>query len=329
MSKQLVKFYYGSEENYLQKWAQGGLKGGVFFSIDENGENRGIWFNGARYSVIETNPQIPDNIKDRYDIAYCEIIENEDKFTPGKGYTIQFIDIAGNASDPIHIHEANENLSGLMSSADYSKLASIDAENIVYKEAGKGLSTNDFTDELKEHLESIEPYAQVNTLEEIKIDDVKVTPVNKVVNIPISEMIKEQIGDKVSTAYVYKGSVAAEEDLPTEGLRVGDVYNIESESSYGDAGVNVAWNGSEWDSLGGVFDFGPINNKINVLEGDVKSIKEQLETLEDVGADVRIKALEDAVKILNSDETIEGSVSYTSAEIATKLINDALSWEEI
>ena len=327
MSK-LVKFYQGTEENYLQGWAQGKYANGVFFSKGDD-QNPSIWLDGVRYSTIELNPQIPDYIKERYDQAYCEVIENPDKFTAGKGYTIQFIDIAGNASDPIHIHEVNENLSGLMSSADYTKLASIDAENIVYKEEGKGLSTNDFTDELKEHLESIEAGAQVNILEGVTIDDIKVDPVNKVVNFPISEMIKTQIGDKVSTAYIFKGSVANADELPTTGLRVGDVYNIENESSYGDAGVNVAWNGTEWDSLGGVFNFGPVNEKINVLEGDINTIKEQLETLEGVGADSRITQLEKAVEILNSDDTVEGSVSYTSTNVATTLIEQALSWEEI
>ena len=142
-------------------------------------------------------------------------------------------------------------------------------------------------------------------------------------------MIKTQIGDKVSTAYIFKGSVANADELPTTGLRVGDVYNIENESSYGDAGVNVAWNGTEWDSLGGVFNFGPVNEKINVLEGDINTIKEQLETLEGVGADSRITQLEKAVEILNSDDTVEGSVSYTSTNVATTLIEQALSWEEI
>ena len=46
-------------------------------------------------------------------------------------------------------------------------------------------------------------------------------------------------------AYVFKGSVANAEALPKEGIEVGDVYNLE------DTGMNVAWTGSEWDSLGG------------------------------------------------------------------------------
>lgn len=324
--RKLVKFYQGSEENYLQGWHQGQYKDGVFFSKGE-GENPSIWLDGIRYSLIDLNPVVPEYIKERYDQAYCQVIENIDKFKPGKGYTIQFIDIAGNASDPIHIHEANENLSGFMSSEDYTKLKSIDADNIQYKEEGKGLSTNDFTNELKEHLESIQTGAQVNIIEGIKIDGELQTPVNKQVNIPISDMIKTQIGDKVATAYVYKGSVDFENQLPTTGLRTGDVYNIVNESSYGDAGVNVAWNGSEWDSLGGVFNLEPINLRIKAVESDVDIIKQQLEDIEGIGADQRLKDLEEAMEILNSNDSVEGSVSYTATEIAMRLIEEALTWE--
>ena len=57
-------------------------------------------------------------------------------------------------------------------------------------------------------------------------------------------------------AYIYKGSVATEELLPTTGMVVGDVYNIVAASSYGAAGSNVAWNGTAWDALGETFEIG-------------------------------------------------------------------------
>lgn len=55
----------------------------------------------------------------------------------------------------------------------------------------------------------------------------------------------------VTNMYKYKGSVATESQLPTTGQTNGDVYNIEAASTYGSAGTNVAWTGTEWDSLGG------------------------------------------------------------------------------
>ena len=57
----------------------------------------------------------------------------------------------------------------------------------------------------------------------------------------------------VINMYVYKGSVADVSKLPTTGQQVGWVYNIESASVYGGAGMNVAWNGTTWDPLGGIF----------------------------------------------------------------------------
>lgn len=60
--------------------------------------------------------------------------------------------------------------------------------------------------------------------------------------------------------YKYKGSVDTASALPTSGQTTGDVYNIVASSSYGPAGCNVAWNGSNWDSLGGIFTITSILN---------------------------------------------------------------------
>lgn len=57
----------------------------------------------------------------------------------------------------------------------------------------------------------------------------------------------------ITNMYRYKGSVASESKLPTTGLTSGDVYNIVDASSYGPAGQNVAWNGTAWDNLGGLY----------------------------------------------------------------------------
>ena len=58
-----------------------------------------------------------------------------------------------------------------------------------------------------------------------------------------------KINAAVASAYKYKGGVTADK-LPTSGQVVGDVYNITNDSSYGKAGMNVAWNGTTWDALG-------------------------------------------------------------------------------
>lgn len=65
---------------------------------------------------------------------------------------------------------------------------------------------------------------------------------------------------EISGAYRYKGSVATASQLPTSGNQAGDVWNIEAASTYGEAGTNVAWTGSAWDSLGSVWQITAITN---------------------------------------------------------------------
>lgn len=57
----------------------------------------------------------------------------------------------------------------------------------------------------------------------------------------------------IAGAYIYKGSVKSDANLPTTGQKAGDVYNIEQKSEYGGAGTNVAWTDKGWDALGGSF----------------------------------------------------------------------------
>lgn len=64
----------------------------------------------------------------------------------------------------------------------------------------------------------------------------------------------KQLG--LTTVYQYKGSVATYADLPTTGQKVGDVWNVETaDPDHGiKAGDNVAWDGAQWDTLGGNHD---------------------------------------------------------------------------
>ena len=55
---------------------------------------------------------------------------------------------------------------------------------------------------------------------------------------------KEEIDAKVNAVYKFKGSVDGLVALPAEGNVTGDVYNLK------DTGMNVAWDGTQWDYLG-------------------------------------------------------------------------------
>lgn len=56
--------------------------------------------------------------------------------------------------------------------------------------------------------------------------------------------VEAAINSAIAGVYKYKGSVANRAALPASGQESGDVYNLE------DTGMNVAWNGTEWDDLG-------------------------------------------------------------------------------
>lgn len=55
----------------------------------------------------------------------------------------------------------------------------------------------------------------------------------------------------LANVYRYKGSVGSYDELPTEGLESGWVYNTE------ETGMNYAWNGEAWDALGQLLSIEP------------------------------------------------------------------------
>ena len=79
---------------------------------------------------------------------------------------------------------------------------------------------------------------------------------------------KQEVDNLVSGVYSYKGTVKHFTDLPTENVKVGDVYNIESSSlEYGIlSGDNVVWNGHSWDKLAGAVDLSSYATKQEVKE---------------------------------------------------------------
>lgn len=70
-------------------------------------------------------------------------------------------------------------------------------DNKVDKEEGKGLSTNDFTNDYKTKLDGIEAGAQVNLIEHIKVNNIEQTPSEKTVNLDLTgyKTVQEAVGD--------------------------------------------------------------------------------------------------------------------------------------
>lgn len=91
-------------------------------------------------------------------------------------------------------------------------------------------------------------------------------PTEKSTNLVNSGVIKDYVERRVARLYRYKGSVDTLSDLPTDGMIIGDAYNIKTKSSltlkvdgndvviWADSGDNVVWNGTSWDNLSGFID---------------------------------------------------------------------------
>lgn len=71
--------------------------------------------------------------------------------------------------------------------------------NKVDKEAGKVLSSNDYTDAEKTKLSDIAANAQVNVIESVKVNGTALTPSSKAVNIDLSGKVDKVTGKGLST----------------------------------------------------------------------------------------------------------------------------------
>lgn len=100
---------------------------------------------------------------------------------------------------------------------------------------------------------------------------------------------KTDIDSKLGSTFTYKGSVETYADLPTEGNKVGDVWNIKSVGStastdrYGTtikAGDNVVWGEADgtvaagWDVLSGVMSGLATSEELAALQGQVNALNE-------------------------------------------------------
>lgn len=100
---------------------------------------------------------------------------------------------------------------------------------------------------------------------------------------------KIDIDSKLGSTFTYKGSVETYTDLPTEGNKVGDVWNIKSVGAtastdrYGTtikAGDNVVWGEADgtvaagWDVLSGVMSGLATSEELAALQGQVNTLNE-------------------------------------------------------
>lgn len=142
--------------------------------------------------------------------------------TPGPSGEIDVKDSSGNTIVTFKTNDEIDTIVEGLHATDEALDDKIDGK--VSKVSGKGLSTNDYTTAEKNKLAS---FGSADTYA-LKTD--------------------------ITGMYKYKGSVATVSALPSTGNTTGDVYNVES------SGMNYAWNGTAWDSLGEIFQITSITN---------------------------------------------------------------------
>lgn len=110
-----------------------------------------------------------------------------------------------------------------------------------------------------------------------KIEQSKVTAIEVygVLNGKIQQVSEDVEG--IATPLLYKGSVSDISQLPLS-PKIGWMYNISEKSIYGEAGMNVAWTGEIWDTLGPAIDMAPYLREDSEIITSLKTKTENLES---------------------------------------------------
>ena len=135
---------------------------------------------------------------------------------------------------------------------------------------------------------------------------------------------KTDIDSKLGSTFTYKGSKETYADLPTEGNKVGDVWNIKSvgatasEDRYGTtikAGDNVVWGEADetvsagWDVLSGVMSG-------LATDGDIAHLQDQVNTLNEFAGGNFVASIKGSVKG-KKGATLQIAINPTEATPAT------------
>lgn len=86
----------------------------------------------------------------------------------------------------------------------------------------------------------------------------------------------DELKASVAAALDYKGTKDTYDALPTEGNKKGDVWNVVGAHGTTPAGTNYAWDGTQWDPLGGTIDLSGYYTKTQVDDA-ISAAKTELE----------------------------------------------------
>lgn len=110
-------------------------------------------------------------------------------------------------------------------------------------------------------------------------------------------------GFDVAAALDYKGTKDTYEELPAEGNKKGDVWNVVGAHGTTPAGTNYAWDGTQWDPLGGTIDLSGYYTKTQVDDA-ISAAKTELEAA-DTALEGQITTVTNQLN--NKVDKVEGS----------------------
>lgn len=143
-------------------------------------------------------------------------------------------------------------------------------------------------------------------------------------------ILKRQISDmeaQLNHPVRYKGTVSTSDLLPLNPA-IGDMYNIEQKSIYGEAGMNVAWNGVVWDTMGAPIDMS-LYIKTNELADWAKQQNKPTYTADEVGALPADTKIPTKVSDLENDSNYlsgtDNTLSLSGKAADAKIVGDKLN----
>lgn len=113
----------------------------------------------------------------------------------------------------------------------------------------------------------------------------------------------DELKASVAAALDYKGTKDTYEELPTEGNKKGDVWNVVAAHGTTPAGTNYAWDGAAWDPLGGTVDLSGYYTKSQVDDA-ISAAKTELEAA-DTALEGQIATVTNQLN--NKVDKVEGS----------------------
>lgn len=138
----------------------------------------------------------------------------------------------------------------------------------------------------------------INTLESDRTDAALSAAQGKAL-----KTLVDDLRASVAAALDYKGTKDTYEDLPSEDNKKGDVWNVVAAHGTTPAGTNYAWDGTQWDPLGGTVDLSGYYTKSQV-DSAISTAKSELEAA-DTALEGQITTVTN--QLTNKVDKVEGS----------------------